>query len=46
MTTSYLQKRKKKTKITGDSDTKNKNIQQRYRNEIWHRKMFHADNEE
>ena len=29
----------------GDPDTNNKNIQPEFRNGIWHRKVFHADNE-
>ena len=35
----------KKWKRTGSSNTKNKNIQLWYSNEIWHRKMCHANNE-
>ena len=34
-----------KNKSTGDSDTKNKNIQPRYRNGILHRKMCYDHNE-
>ena len=35
----------KKWKTVCDSDTNNNNIQSRYRNGIWHRKMGHTDNE-
>ena len=35
----------KKKQETGDPDTNNKNIQPRYRNGIWHRKMYHTDKE-
>ena len=35
----------KNWKRIGGSDTNNKNIQPRYRNGIWHRKMCHAYNE-
>ena len=34
-----------KIKRTGDPDTKKRNMQPRYMNGIWHRKMCHANNE-
>ena len=35
----------KKSKRTGNLNTRSKNIQSRHRNRIWHRKMCHASNE-